>query len=51
MGSKHVYMDSILDKWPHKMICGDCNPILESSHEFVLDNLKYLEEIYERSIQ
>jgi hypothetical protein len=49
MGSKHVYMDSIMDKWSHIMVCGDCNPILEHPHEFVLDNLKYLEECYARS--
>jgi hypothetical protein len=50
MGSKHVYMDSILDKWPHKMICGDCDHMLEHSHEFVLDNLKYLEECYAETL-
>jgi len=49
MGSKHVYMDSIMDIWPHIMICADCQPIIDSDHEFKLDNLKYLEECYKEN--
>lgn len=46
-GNRHVYADEVMNNVPHVGLCGDCNPIFDHQHEFKLDNLKYLEQLYD----
>jgi hypothetical protein len=45
--NKHVYLDEVILRAKHVQVCGDCKPILDNSHEYKQDNLKYLEQLYD----
>lgn len=45
--NNHLWLDNVVPRVAHVMICRDCKPVLDP-HNFMPDNLKYLEECYEQ---